>query len=145
VLAFAVLAMLRTGRRARHRRAGVRGAWSEVLDLLVLMGRPAPRAATATDVAENLATLAPLPALRARPAGTAAREAGPTHPALLIAVAADRAAFGPGSVRRARDPEAVAVWSAVRLLRRAVRGVVPLRRRLLWTVDPRPLRRRRGR
>jgi transglutaminase-like putative cysteine protease len=131
LLTIGILAMLRAGRRARHRRAGVRGAWSEVLDLLVLIGRPVPATWTATDIAADLATIAP----RA--------DGGATHPALRIAVAADRAAFGPDSDGRPPGPEATQAWSSVRLVRRAVRAAVPLRRRLLWTVDPRPLRRRR--
>jgi hypothetical protein len=122
------------------------------------MGRPAPRTRAATDVAADLAALVPLATRRADAASVApaATPVGPvtSHPALQIAVAADRAAFGPEAARphgpsararRSPDPESAAAWSALRVVRRAVRGVVPLRRRLLWTVDPRPLRRRRRR
>ncbi|HEY7224491.1 MAG TPA: transglutaminase domain-containing protein [Micromonosporaceae bacterium] len=126
MLSLLIVASARAARRARHRRAGARGAWSEVLDLLILMGLPVPRTRTAMDLALDLATVAPVPA-------------APTQPALVIAVAADRAAFGPPASAGSRHDE---VWSALGAVRRAVRAAVPLRRRLLWTVDPRPLRRR---
>jgi transglutaminase-like putative cysteine protease len=140
LLALAILASLRAARRYRHRRAGVRGAWSELLDLLVLLGRPAPASRATVDIAGDLAVAAP---------------AAQPHPALRLAQAADRAAFAPAppvttARRRGRDsragrrgPEARAAWSALRAARRAVRSAVPLPRRLLWTVDPRPLLRRR--
>jgi hypothetical protein len=126
----ATLAAARGARRWRHRRAGVPGAWSEVLDLLVLMGRPAPPARPATEVAADLARAAPV------------RPPGP-HPAILIARAADRARFSPSAPPSRTGPEARAAWSAVRALRRAVRAAVPALSRLLWMIDPRPLRRRR--
>jgi hypothetical protein len=146
VLALAVLAVLRAARRRRHRRAGARGAWSEVLDLLVLMGRPAPAARTATDVAADLVEVLGSTARRPRAGGAADPPFGGPHPALLVAQAAERVAFAPGAPPARQDrraPGGAAAWSAVRALRRAVRAATPLHRRLLWTVDPRPLRRRR--
>jgi hypothetical protein len=127
----------RSLRRARHRRAGERGAWAEVLDLLVLLGRPAPRWSPAPEVAASLSALSP----------------GLSAPARIIATAADRAAFAPvtgapgPAVRGAQPPpsnlDSAEAWTALRQLRRSVRSVVPLRRRLLWPLDPRPLRRPR--
>jgi hypothetical protein len=128
LLAVAFLAVARYGRRARHRRAGVRGAWSEVLDLLVLMGRPTTPERTATDVAADLAVVAPV-------------RSGEQHPAMYIATMAERVAFAPPYV----PADAGQAWAAVSSLRRAVRASIPRRRRLLWTVDPRPLRRRPAR
>jgi hypothetical protein len=146
LLALGTIAVLRDGRRRRHRRAGVRGAWSEVLDLLVLMGRPAPASRAAPDVAADLVDA--LDSLR-RPGratrGPAPVDVGGPHPALLIARAAERDAFAPDAPpaarARRRAPEAQEAWSALRAVRRAARAAVPWRRRLLWTVDPRPLRR----
>jgi transglutaminase-like putative cysteine protease len=125
LLAVGILAIARYARRARHRRAGVRGAWSEVLDLLVLMGRPAPRERTATDVAADLAGVAPV-------------RSGAEHPAMYIAAMAERVAFAPPDV----PADAGQAWAALARVRRAVRRSIPKRRRLLWSVDPRPLRRR---
>jgi hypothetical protein len=142
LLAIGGLALARAARRARHRRAGARGAWSEVLDLLVLMGRPAPRSQPAVRVADDLAMAAPVREAASHPAASL-RPAAP-HPALLIAHAAQRAAFAPGSPDPAQsDREAQEAWTALGPLRRAARAATPLHLRLLWTIDPRPLRRRR--
>jgi hypothetical protein len=124
ILVLALLLSARALRRLRHRRAGPRGAWSEVLDLLVLLGRPAQRWHTASNTAAELAHHVPVSG---------------THPASRLAQIADRAAFAP-------DPEpspSTDAWTQLRALRRAVRRKVPLYRRLTWPVDPRPLRRRR--
>ena len=118
-----VLYAARVVRRMRHRRAGPRGAWSEVLDLLVLLGRPAPGWRPAPWIAADLAVRVP-----ATPAGAA-------HPAVRLAEYADRASFAP-------ELPSDRAWPEVRRLRRAVRRAVPLRRRCLWPVDPRPLVRR---
>jgi transglutaminase-like putative cysteine protease len=121
VLVLALLLTARTVRRARHRRAGPRGAWSEVLDLLVLLGRPAPRWHTAANTAAELAHRVPVA----------------SQPATRLAELADRAAFAP-------DPTPTAeAWPLLRTLRRSVRRSVPVYRRLTWPLDPRPLRRRR--
>ena len=120
---FALLATARGFRRARHRRAGPLGAWSEVLDLLVLLGRPAPKDQPAPETASSLAVLVPL--------GSA------YHPAAWLAWNADLVAFGPGPHRADSRP-----WKELRLLRRAIHRSVPWHRRLLWPFDPRPLRRR---
>lgn len=119
-----LLAGARALRRARHRRAGAPGAWSEVLDLLVLLGRPAPRSQPAPETATALAGHWP------------AIGDGP-HPVVWLAHAADQVRFGPGP--HPPDPR---VRAALRQVRRAVRGARPWYRRLHWPVDPRPLRRR---
>jgi len=109
-------------RRARHRRSGAPGAWSEVLDLLVLLGRRPPPWHSAVRIASDLAAVVPAP----RP-----------HPAWRLAELADRASFGP-SPSVVDDP-----WSELRRLRSAVRRHIRWYRRLLWFADPRPLLRRR--
>jgi hypothetical protein len=119
-----LLALLvgRSFRRVRHRRAGPRGAWSEVLDLLLLLGRsPAPWH-TAPRIAFDLAVAVPV-------AGE--------HPALRLAAYADRAAFAPAG------SSVMAPWAELRRLRAAIRHSVPWYRRTTWPIDPRPLLRRR--
>ncbi|MGW5052384.1 transglutaminase-like domain-containing protein [Actinokineospora sp. NPDC004072] len=107
-----LLAALRGARRSRLRRAGAAGAWRHVLDLLVVSGQaPAPR----------------LPA----PAVASALPA----PAPLLADLADRAAFSPEGDRSGEEP-----WRLAREVRRAVARRVPWYRKLLWPIDPRPLR-----
>jgi Transglutaminase-like superfamily/TgpA N-terminal domain len=121
LVALAVLALARLLRRGRHRRSGPPGAWSEVLDLLVLLGRRPPRWREAGWIARDLAGAVPVEG---------------SHPALRLAAYADRAAFAPpGS-------SVDSPWPELRRLRRAVRRSVPWYRRLSWPVDPRPLVRR---
>jgi Transglutaminase-like superfamily/TgpA N-terminal domain len=117
----AALALARGLRRGRHRRSGPRGAWSEVLDLLVLLGRRPAGWRDAQWIAADLAAAVPLEG---------------AHPAVRLATYADRAAFAPaGSL--VDSP-----WPELRRLRRAARRTVPWHRRLTWPVDPRPLLRR---
>jgi len=120
VFLFGLLLLLRTLRSLRHRRAGARGAWSEVLDLLPLLKIRPPRWHTADRIAKDLAHALPTE---------------PPHPAHRLAEDADRATFA------ASAPPA-ASWSEMRRLRHAASRAVPWYRRLLWSVDPRPLLRR---
>jgi transglutaminase-like putative cysteine protease len=108
-----VFGALRLGRRSRLRRAGATGAWAHVLDLLLLAGRSPSPSRVAPDVARDL---------------------GPG--AQRLAALADRAAFAPTATP---DPDA---WRLAQEVRAGLRRVVPWYRRLLWPVDPRPLRRR---
>ncbi|MTV23950.1 transglutaminase domain-containing protein [Nitriliruptoraceae bacterium ZYF776] len=125
VVALPVLLLLaRAARRARHRRAGARGAWSELLDVLRLAGARPPASTSAPDVAAAVAARWPSTA--------------DPHPAQALATAADRAAFGPPGGRP--DPE---VWTQVRALRQLARRHVPWYRRATWPLDPRPLLGRR--
>lgn len=112
----ALLLALRGGRRVRLRRAGAPGAWAYVLDSLLLAGRTPRRDRAAPDIARDVAAFAPA--------------------AVPLADLADRAAFGPAPTR---DPQA---WRLAVEVRKGLRRVVPWYRRLFWSVDPRPLRRR---
>jgi hypothetical protein len=124
---FGLMVLARAVRTQRHRRAGATGAWSEVLDLLVLIGRRPPDWHTAVRVAADVATQFPTP----RAAGAAA-----SHPATRLAATADRAAFAPAGIRTD------AAWDDLRRLRRAVGHRTRWYRRLTWFFDPRPLWRR---
>ncbi|GLZ28950.1 hypothetical protein Lesp02_11400 [Lentzea sp. NBRC 105346] len=104
---------LRFARRMRLRLAGPPGAWAYVLDALLLAGRSPAASRTAPDVARGLG-----------PAGG------------RLAVLADRAAFSPDA------PAAPEAWSLARTAARQVRRTVPWYRKLLWSLDPRPLWRR---
>lgn len=121
VLAFAALLVAKGVRRGRHRLAGAGGAWSEVLDLCVLLDRrPAPWH-TAVRIAADLAADVP---------------AATPHPVWRLAEYADRATFCP-EPSPVDDP-----WPELRRLRRAVRRGTPWYRRLGWLLDPRPIWRR---
>jgi hypothetical protein len=117
-----LLVGLRRLRAARHRRQGARGAWAEFLDLLVLIGRRPARSQ-------------PAPAL------AAAFDADFPHTgsvASRLADAADREAFAP-----APGAATAEVWRDLRVLRRRAKGTLPVHRRVLLPLDPRPLLRRR--
>lgn len=122
---------LRGLRRVRHRRAGARGAWSELLDLLLLVDRRPPGWHSAVRIADDLAEAYPAPS---------------PHPALRLASYADRATFAPDRAASASPStvdrstvESSGAWAEVRRLRRAVARRIPWYRRLTWLVDPRPL------
>jgi hypothetical protein len=141
-----VLWVVGSRRRLRRRRlelgdpgSRVTGAWSEVLDGLRLAGRPAAPHLSATEVASY--------AVAAGHVAHAARAKGPPAPPVDdLARLANRVAFiapgagGPDAAQVARaTTQAVAFVGDLRARR-------PWWRRLLWTLDPRPLlwdRRRR--
>ncbi|WP_424184982.1 DUF3488 and transglutaminase-like domain-containing protein [Actinokineospora sp. G85] len=114
-LVLLTLAAARAIRRSRLRHAGAAGAWTHVLDHLHVAGRTPPRHLTAPTIAESL------------PA-----------PATALATLADRETFAPAPVRTAED-----TWSMARQVRSGVSKAVPLRKRLWWPFDPRPLWRKR--
>src|SRR5690606_10783178 len=92
VLPLPVLYAARRLRALRHRRRGARGAWTEVLDYLLLAGRPAERRESATQIAEQVRTAFALPEVGA------------------LAVAAEREAFAPA------DPGAEPAWAGSAVL-----------------------------
>jgi transglutaminase-like putative cysteine protease len=118
-----LLVASRAVRRMRHRRAGPRGAWSEVLDLLLLLDRTPPRWHTAPRIASDLSRTIPVSG---------------EHPAVRLAAFADRAAFSPAGSGSALP----APWPDLRRLKAAARRTVPWYRRTIWPLDPRPLFRR---
>ncbi|MFJ6674987.1 DUF3488 and transglutaminase-like domain-containing protein [Actinosynnema sp. NPDC091369] len=129
VLLLVVLGLARLVRRGRLRAAGATGAWTYVLDGLLLAGRTPPADRTAPDIAAGLAS-------------PAARE---------LARMADYAAFAPtaGSLPHRQGMHAhgpgvhdEAAWRLARQVRAGLRRGIPWYRRVFWTIDPRPLRRR---
>lgn len=119
LLPLLVLGAMRLRLRAAHRRAGVPGAWAELLDVAHLAdlrshdGQDAREVATALDLTAG---------------GSAAR---------AVVRAAEHDAWAP-------DPSATtadAAWRGTREVARGVRRSLPPRRRLLWGVTPSVLRR----
>ena len=118
VLAVSGLVIVRVVRRARWRRSGARGAWAQLLDVLVLAGRPAGLAATPETLVATLAS----------------------DPGVSVHALADLAqaeAYGPPG---AADP--VEAWSSVLAAERTLRAAGPWWRRVVWFVSPAVLRRR---
>ncbi|WP_367138954.1 transglutaminaseTgpA domain-containing protein [Saccharothrix sp. HUAS TT1] len=159
VLLPAVVGLARLVRRRRLRAAGATGAWAYVLDGLLLAGRVPPPGRTAPDIAADLGSAAAVEL-----AGLADRAAfAPTAgPGPVAGSAAGSAAVEWGSVARsarstagsaagaqvglkgmaqAAGPE-VSAWELARQVRGELRRAAGWRRRVLWAVDPRPLRRR---
>lgn len=143
-----LVVLARARRLARQRRAGPRGAWSEVLDLLVLMGQPATASQPATAVAADIAGVVPLAGAvhpdvyvtavadlaSALPAAT-----GPVHPAVYLAAAAERAAFGPAEGPKPHHD--VAARYAAHAIRAGAAAVTPWHGRIWWPFNFRILRR----
>ncbi len=141
VLAFVVVflrVMLRR-RRLDQGTAGQRviGAWDEVLDTLLLAGKPPPPNLAATGVAAHAAEVA-----RAIPGRRHARKPRPAAPPLdELAARVNTVGFGTPS----QTTDDLAAHSARMLAlnySRAVRARRSWWRRAWWAIDPRPLRRR---
>ena len=118
VLTVSGLAIARTVRRARWRRSGALGAWAQLLDALVLAGRPAGMDATPETLAATLAA----------------------DPGVSVHALADQAqaeAYGPPGAA-----DSVEAWSGVLAAERTLRAASPWWRRLVWFVSPAVLRRR---
>jgi transglutaminase-like putative cysteine protease len=140
--------VLRAAQRRRRLDRGsprqrVLGAWAEVLDALTLAGSPPPAHLAASEVAEHAAAVGRTAPGRSH--GRRPRRAVPPLDDLAsmvnaVGFAGDAIGAPPvGTDEAAAAARAGAVGYAAAL--RARRGWW---RRLLWTVDPRPLRRRRG-
>lgn len=120
----ALLLLARAVRSSLHRRRGAAGAWAEVLDGLVLAGRPARASQTAPEVGEEVAM----------------RHGTPE--AAALARAADAAAFAPaGSGTAGSTADGRERRRGLRRVRRALRRSLPRWRRLWWPFDPRVFRR----
>ncbi|HEY7225982.1 MAG TPA: transglutaminaseTgpA domain-containing protein [Micromonosporaceae bacterium] len=127
--------------RARLRSADparrVVGAWDEVLDGLLLAGRPPPQHLTAVEVADYAAHVV------AQTPGRHARRPRPASPDLVgLARTVNAVAFGGRTVADPDESVAQAAHTRAVAFRRALYRRRSWWRRLLWWVDPRPLRRR---
>ena len=118
VLVLLALVVSRLVRRARWRRSGARGAWAQLLDALVLAGRPAALDATPDRISAQLA-------------------ADPGVHVATVAEAAQAEAYGPPGA-----PDSDQAWGSVRAAERALRAASPWWRQLLWFCSPVVLRRR---
>ncbi len=117
VLVLALLVLARQVRRARWRRCGARGAWAQLLDALVLAGRPAVAAATPDALAAALAA----------------------DPGVSVQAVADQAqaeAYGPDGGGAGEE-----VWGSAVAAERVLRASSPWWRRLVWFCSPAVLRR----
>jgi transglutaminase-like putative cysteine protease len=143
VLFFALVVLLRAS-RSRSRFRGdpprqVLGAWEEVLDALVLAGSPPPAHLAAAEVAEHAAAVA-----RAAPAPQHARRPRPAAPALDdLAAKVNAVGFAGGTAAAPDELAALGARAQAVEYGRALRSRRSWWRRVLWRIDPRPLRRRR--
>lgn len=130
-----VLRWRRSARRLTRGSAAARtvGAWVEVRDALRLAGAAPGRSLSAREVA--LLAAAPLPVASRRGGRWAPGGAASPLPDLApLAVAVNAVTFAPEADAPGAD------WSGlVRAYRRALRGRLPMWRRLWWSLDPRPL------
>ena len=111
----------------------VLGAWGEVLDALALAGTPPPAHLAAAEVADHAATVVEgRPARRPRPAAPRLHD---------LAERVNSAGFA-GPTGEPDEISAHAATAQAVEYSRALRHRLPWWRRLLWPVDPRPLRRR---
>ncbi|MGE5831218.1 MAG: DUF3488 and transglutaminase-like domain-containing protein [Micromonosporaceae bacterium] len=144
LVAFTVgVAALRALQRRRRRRGGpprrILGAWDEVLDALELAGAPPPAHLGAGEVAEHAAMVAQRPARRA----TRERRRRPAPALHELAALVNAVSFAGSAVGGPAVGDAAAVSAArqAAAFAAAMRAARPWWRRLIWTVDPRPLRR----
>jgi transglutaminase-like putative cysteine protease len=145
VIFLAVVVLLRELRRRGRLHRGtpperVVGAWHEVLDALRLAGSPPPRYLAAAEIAAHAATV-----VADTPGRRHARKPRPAAPTLDdLAASVNAVGFAPVALGGADDAGATRAAEQAQEFSRALRARRPWWHRLLWTVDPRPLRRPRG-
>ncbi len=144
LLLLCAIPVLRTMQSRRRLRDGdpprqVVGAWEEVLDALVLAGRAPPRHLAAAEVAGYAALVA-----ADGPGRRHTRHPRPAAPPLdELATTVNAVAFGGRTVPGPDAADAVGARERAVAFNRALYARRPWWRRLMWRIDPRPLRRRR--
>jgi len=115
------------------------GAWDEVVDGLVLVGRPPPAHFSAAEVAEHAGLV-----VAAGPGRRHTRHPRPAAPDLSgLAQTVNAVAFGGRTVFDPDETTAASARSRAVAFRQALYSRRSWWRKLLWWFDPRPLRRRR--
>jgi transglutaminase-like putative cysteine protease len=143
VLFLLILLLLRMMRRRSWLNRGsppqrVLGAWQDVLDTLTLAGAPPPVHLAAVEVAQHAATVA-----RGGASHHRTRRPRPAAPDLgELAASVNAVGFGGATSASTDDLAAFGAKAQAVAYARAVRSRRTWWRRLLWRVDPRPLRRR---
>jgi hypothetical protein len=138
VLGVLTIVLLRAVRRRGRLERGpagrrVLGAWDEVLDALLLAGDPpAPHLAAAEVAAHAAAVADAVPAKKPRPAAPSLQP---------LASKVNAVGFAGGTVPAADDLAAATAKIQALEYVRALRSRRTWWRRLLWRIDPRPLRR----
>lgn len=143
VLALLVVILLRALQTRGRLRSGsppkqVMGAWDEVLDALTLAGHPAPRSLAVAEVAGHAAQV-----VADAPSRRHARKPRPAAPPLdELARKVNTVAFAGGTAPPPDDLAGMGARAQAIEYSRALYARRPWWRRLLWRIDPRPLRRR---
>jgi transglutaminase-like putative cysteine protease len=143
ILALLVVMILRALQTRGRLRSGsppnqVMGAWDEVLDALILAGRPAPKSLAVAEVAGHAAQV-----VADAPSRRHARNPRPAAPALdELARKVNTVAFAGGTAPPPDDLAGMGARAQAIEYSRALYTRRSWWRRLLWRVDPRPLRRR---
>jgi transglutaminase-like putative cysteine protease len=146
LVALIVIVALRLAQTRRRLTAGdpaerVVGAWHEVMDGLVLSGHPPPAHLSPAELADYAGLVA-----AGSPGGRAPRRPRPAAPDLsVLAETVNAVAFGGRTVGDPDDATADAARARAVAFRRALYSRRSWWRKILWWVDPRPLRRRRPR
>ncbi len=143
VIALLAVLLLRAWQTRRRLHSGeppqqIVGAWDEVLDALVLAGRPPPRHLAAGEVADYAALV-----VADGPGRRHTRRPRPAAPPLDdLANSVNVVAFAGRSVPGPDSSAADGARQRAVAFTRALYARRPWWRRLMWRIDPRPLRRR---
>jgi hypothetical protein len=114
------------------------GAWAEIVDGLVLAGHPPPPHLSAIEVADYAGLV-----VAGQPGRRHAPHPRPAAPDLIeLARSVNAVAFGGRTVFDPDDAAAESARTRAAAFRRALYSRRSWWRKLLWWIDPRPLRRR---
>jgi transglutaminase-like putative cysteine protease len=143
ILGLLLVVALRSVRRRQRLDSGdpaqrVVGAWAEIVDGLVLAGHPPPSHLSAVEVADYAGLV-----VAGQPGRRHAQHPRPAAPDLAeLARSVNAVAFGGRTVFDPDDAAAASARIRAVAFRRALYSRRSWWRKLLWWIDPRPLRRR---